>query len=387
MNTTQPDKICFIFGTRPEIIKVAPIIKECIETNTPFITIHTGQHYSENMDQVFFTGLQLPAPDYNLKVGSASHGKQTAAMLSGIEEILSSEMPTVVVVQGDTNSVLAGALAASKLHIDIAHVEAGLRSYDRTMPEELNRVLAGSVARYHFTPTLEAKANLLKEGVNEAHIHVVGNTIVDAVLQNRTIAASQSQIHEKIGLKNTPYSLITIHRPENTDFKERLEIIIDTLAEVSTQHNLSLVWPIHPRTQKQIEVFGLTSRLDDIEHLHVIEPVDFLDMLSLQQHSTVTLTDSGGIQEESCILKVPCVTIRNNTERPESVSVGANILAGCDRERIMAAVASIITSDRIWENPFGDGLSAKRILQTITGSASPIPQNHQTETDYSPSRS
>jgi len=366
MNNISSQKICFVFGTRPEIIKIAPIIKECIATRTNFITIHTGQHYSENMDQVFFDTLELPAPNYNLGVGSKTHAYQTAAMLMGIEDVLIAEKPSVVVVQGDTNSVLAGAIAAAKLNIPVAHVEAGLRSYDRTMPEELNRVLAGSIVSFHFTPTEEAANNLRKEGVPDSKIYTVGNTIVDTVLQNFDLSKEKSTILENLRMQDTPFSLVTIHRAENTDFKEKLETIVTAFEAVISTHNLVLIWPIHPRTEKQLKAFALFDRVKNNPKILLIEPVGFLDMLSLQANSQITLTDSGGIQEESCILHVPCVTIRNNTERPESISVGANILAGFDVEKILEAVNTMIVSKRQWENPFGDGTASAKIVRVIT---------------------
>lgn len=366
MNTTKTHKICFVFGTRPEIIKLAPVIKECIQRNVDYITIHTGQHYSENMDKVFFDGLDLPPSTYNLKIGSKSHAHQTAAMLTGVEDILTQEHPTTVIVQGDTNSVLAGAIAAVKLHIPVAHIEAGLRSYDRTMPEEINRILVGSVATFHFTPTEEAAKNLRKEGVSEKRIFTVGNTIVDTVLQNFALSKEKSKIIKTLKLEDRKFSLVTIHRPENTDYKIQLESIIAALEEVSRQHDLLLVWPIHPRTAKQLDVFGLSYRITKNPNILIIDPVNFMDMLSLQAHSQVTLTDSGGIQEESCILHVPCVTIRNNTERPESVAVGANILAGNNIENILTAVTTMLQSDRQWKNPFGDGTAANKIIEIIT---------------------
>jgi UDP-N-acetylglucosamine 2-epimerase (non-hydrolysing) len=286
-------------------------------------------------------------------------------MLTGIEEILIKESPDVVIVQGDTNSVLAGALAGAKLNIPIAHVEAGLRSYDHTMPEEINRLLAGVIASLHFTPTSGAESNLLKEGISADKIFNVGNTIVDAVLQNVKLAESASTIIPDLKLTDTKYSLVTIHRPENTDFVEKMTTIIDSLAEMIKQHNLKIVWPIHPRTAKQLDTFGLKDGVTSNNNIKLIEPVDFFDMLSLQTHSHVTITDSGGIQEESCILQVPCVTVRNNTERPESVTVKANILAGCDKANILQAVETMLTSDRDWNNPFGNGQSAEKIVTTL----------------------
>lgn len=365
VNQVNEKKICFVFGTRPEIIKIAPIVKECQKNNLSLVLIHTGQHYSDNMDSVFLADLQMPPTDYNLAVGSGTHAYQTARMLAGIEEILLNEQPSVVVVQGDTNSVLAGALAAAKLCIPVAHVEAGLRSGDRSMAEEINRIITGSVATLHFAPTEEGKENLVREGVDPSMVYVTGNPIVDAMYQNQMLAEQKSTIREKLNL-STPYMLVTVHRAENTDHRERLVHILETLKVISETHELTLVWPVHPRTKKQIEVFGLSDLLSTIPQAHVIEPVSFFDMILLQLGGDLVITDSGGIQEEACILQVPCVTLRNSTERPESIMVGANMLAGCDPDTILSSVTHMLASKRNWINPFGDGTCAQQIVAILT---------------------
>lgn len=358
-------KVCFIFGTRPEIIKIAPIVKECERKGIPFMLIHTGQHYSDNMDSVFLADLNLPPVDYNLSVGSGSHAVQTALMLTTIEETLLREKPAVVVVQGDTNSVLAGALVAAKLHIPVAHVEAGLRSYDRTMPEEINRIMTGSVATLHFAPTEKSKENLLREGVDESTVYVTGNSIVDVIFENKVHVEKKSSLGTKIDLAR-PYILVTVHRAENTDDKERFEQILRALKTISETHELPLVWPVHPRAKKQIQAFGFTSLLESIPNAHIIEPVPFFDMFALQLGSKLIITDSGGIQEEACILGVPCVTLRTSTERPESMDVGANILAGFDPDTIQAAVTHMLKAQCDWSNPFGDGTASQQIVQILT---------------------
>ena len=383
-STTQPQtKLCFILGTRPEIIKLAPLILECEARNIPYRIIHTGQHYSEQLNDVFLRDLGITTIHHNIAVGSATHGAQTGAMLQRIEAVLIAEGPDMVIVQGDTNSVLSGALAAAKLNIPVAHVEGGLRSYDRTMPEEINRVVTGAVAALHFVPTQGAAKNLLREGIHPDCVHVVGNTIVDAVLGFKDQASKRSKLIAQLGLADKSYSLITIHRPENTDFPDRLHTIFASLTELATTHDLQLVWPMHPRTKAKIDSFGMTDALHTIPNLHLLEPVTFFDLLALQQHSRVTLTDSGGIQEESCILKVPCVTIRNNTERPESIEVGANYLAGCDTRRILAGAHKMLGSSRAWQNPFGDGTTATQILDIITEHLAPVqtPAPSQTPDD------
>ena len=361
----QIKPICFVFGTRPEIIKISSVIRECVRTKTPFITLHTGQHYSKNMDAIFWKELNLPALDYNLHTGSGTHVAQALKMMEGIEKILMRKKPRFVLVQGDTNSVLAGALVAVKSQIPIAHIEAGLRSYDRTMPEEVNRILTGSVATLHFAPTIDAKKNLLKEGIEKSKIFVTGNTVVDALFQSLKIAQKKSKILKKLKIEKKDFILTTVHRPDNTDSKLNLSNIIDALGEISLKYKMPIIWPIHPRTKKQIEHFNLSNRLKKIKDLILIEPVGFFDMLILQSKSKLIITDSGGIQEEACILKVPCVTLRYNTERPESVSVKANILAGNNPKDIMKAVDKMLNSKRNWKNPFGDDKASQRIIKAI----------------------
>lgn len=351
-------KFCVILGTRPEIIKMSPIIRECVKRDLDFFTIHTGQHYSYEMDKIFFEELKLPLPQYNLDVGSGSHGHQTGKMLAGIEDILIKEKPDIVYVQGDTNTVLAGALAASKLHIRIGHVEAGLRSFDRTMPEEINRVIADHISDLLFTPTEESQALLVKEGIPENKIFVTGNTIVDAVYENLKIADG-SNVLENLRIDPKAYMVSTLHRQENVDDKARLSEIMKGLGEVSIKYNMPIIFPIHPRTKKMIKEFGIQLP----EGIHAIEPLGFMEFLKAEANARLVLTDSGGVQEECCILGVPCVTIRENTERPETIEVGANILAGYHSDKIANSVTEMINLDRSWQNPFGDGHSGSRILK------------------------
>jgi len=366
-SSTPNPEICFVFGTRPEIIKISPLIKECQKRDIPFITIHTGQHYSENMDKIFWDGLKLPPVNYNIGVGSGTHATQTASMLIGIEEIVMAEKPKVVIVQGDTNSVLAGALVASKLHIPIGHIEAGLRSYDRQMPEEVNRVLTGAVTSFHFTPTADAADNLRKEGVTDEKIFEVGNTIVDSVNENVRIAERESSIlTELFDSDAKSYALVTVHRVENADSKKNMQGIVAAIESIIKKHSLDIVWPMHPRTLKQLEDFQMLDDLKSLVGMNIIDPVDFFDMLQLEKEADIIITDSGGIQEEACILGTPCVTLRSNTERPESVDVGANILAGNKKEDITSAVDKMLTTEKIWSNPFGDGKSAHRIIDILS---------------------
>jgi len=358
-------KIGVILGTRPEIIKMSPIIRELGGRN--YFIIHTNQHYSENMDSIFFQELNLPSQDYNLNIGSGTHGEQTGKMLAKIEKILLNEKPDLVVVQGDTNTVLAGALAASKLNIKITHIEAGLRSYDRTMPEETNRVLTDHISDYLFAPTKTAKNNLLKEGINEKNIFVVGNTIVDATLQNLRIAEERESIKEFLTkiTNGKDYFLLTLHRAENTDNIERLKNIVESIIQVVEHFNHNIVFPIHPRTEKKLKEYDLMKKLENNPLIKIIEPIGYLEFLILEKNAKLILTDSGGVQEEACILKVPCVTLRENTERPETLEVGSNMLAGYNKEKIMNSVEIMFKRNRNWENPFGDGNAGKKIVEIL----------------------
>jgi len=350
-------KVCIILGTRPEIIKMSPVIRECEKRGLEYFTIHTGQHYSYEMDRIFFEELMLPPVKYNLDVGSGSQGRQTGRMIGGIEEILMLEKPDIAYVQGDTNTVLAGALAASKLFVKVGHIEAGLRSFDRTMPEEINRVVADHVSDLLFAPTEQARELLLKEGIPTDKIFVTGNTIVDAVVENRKIA-ERSDVLDRLGLEGGRYMLSTVHRQENVDVEPRLRSILKGLDMASQKAQLPIVLPMHPRTKKMIIEFGLAIP----PSIRVAEPVGFMEFLQLEAKSRLVLTDSGGVQEECCILGVPCVTLRENTERPETVDVGANMLAGYKSDRILGCAMEMMDRRKPWVNPFGDGKAGNRII-------------------------
>ncbi len=356
-------KVALILGTRPEIIKLSPVIRELQHRKADFFILHTGQHYTDNLTSIFFEEIELPRPEYNLNVGSGTHTEETGKMLIGIGEILAKDRPDVVLVEGDTNSVLAGALAAAKLHIRVGHVEAGLRSYDRRMPEELNRILCDHLADYLFAPTGKARSILLGEGIPEEKIIVAGNTIVDAVHQNLAISDKKSRILSRLGLKERAYFLVTLHREENVDNRSRLQSILKGLGLVFQQFGQPLVYPGHPRTRRRIDEFKLVVPAG----VRLIEPLGFLDFLALEGKASLVLTDSGGVQEESCILKVPCVTLRDNTERPETLEVGGNTLAGAEPGRIVDSAERMLSVKRTWANPFGDGRAAIRILDTISG--------------------
>lgn len=349
-------KISIVLGCRPEIIKMAPIIRECEKRGTNYFIVHTGQHYDYNMDKVFFEDLKLPNSKYNLDVGSGFYGEQLNKMIIKLKEVFNKEKPDVVLVLGDTSTTLAGALVAHKLGIKLGHVESGLRSYE-IMFEEVHRVINGILADYLFAPTERAKNNLLKEGINENKIFVTGNTIVDATYQN--IELTDNKILEKLGIKPNEYITITAHRPEHVDKKDELSDILKALDIISKEHNI--IFPMHPRTKKNIEKFNLKIP----EKVKVIEPIGYLDFLSLMNNSKLILTDSGGVQEESCIIKKPCVTLRNATERPETIEVGSNMIAGTNPDKIIECVNTMLNKERDWENPFGDGRSAEKILNIL----------------------
>jgi UDP-N-acetylglucosamine 2-epimerase (non-hydrolysing) len=353
-----------VLGTRPEIIKMSPVIRACEKRGEDFFLLHTGQHYSYGMDRVFFEELGLPDPEFNLDVGSGSHAVQTGAILAGTEKVLQEEKPDTVLVQGDTNTVLAAALAASKCYVrrggravDVGHVEAGLRSFDRRMPEEINRVLADHLAGYLFAPTERARQNLADEGIPDKKIFVTGNTIVDAVHQNLAIAQKKPDPARSMGLSKDGYFLVTLHRQENVDDKRRLAGILDGLSRISAEQGLPMVFPLHPRTEKMVRRFKLKTG-----GIRTITPRGFLEFLQLESQARLALTDSGGVQEEACILGVPCVTIRDSTERPETVDAGANIVAGYQPDQIADAVNLMLSRPRTWKNPFGDGKAGERIV-------------------------
>lgn len=353
-------RIAVVLGTRPEIIKMSPIIRECQRRGLDYFVLHTGQHYSYEMDRVFFEDLELPLPEHNLDVGSGDHGEQTGKIMAGVEKVLKKERPDVVLVQGDTNTVLAGALAASKLHIKVGHVEAGLRSHDRNMPEEINRVVADHVSDYCFAPTQGARSNLLIEGVADDKITITGNTIVDSVYQNLEIAKKKVRALDALGLTSREYFLATVHRAENVDDRLKLKEILKGLKRISRDFSLPVLFPVHPRTRKMAQEFGF-----DLDGIQALNPVGFLEFLQLESNALLALTDSGGVQEETCILGVPCVTLRDNTERPETLMVGSNVLVGADALRMVENAKRMMQQGNGWKNPFGDGKSGANIINIL----------------------
>lgn len=370
-------KIAVVFGTRPEIIKMSPIIKELQRRKLRHVVIHTGQHYDFALDKIFFKELGIPEEDINLKIGSGSHADVTARMMVAMEEALQAVKPDIVLSPSDPTSSLVASLVSVKLHIATGHVESGLRSFDRRLPEEYNRIICDHISDYLFAPTETARKNLIDEGIARKgmlyygkiftpKITVTGNTIVDAVMDNLD-KSEKSGILPRLGLSPHEYIMITTHREENVDYKENLEGIITALSSVAEEYGLPIIFPLHPRTKKRLDIFGLDRKLRKIKGLQVIDPLGFFELLNLEGKAKVVLTDSGGIQEETCILKTPCVVMRQRTERPEAVAVGGAMLAGCDPKQIIKATELMIDRPRNWKNPFGDGKAARRIVNTICG--------------------
>jgi UDP-N-acetylglucosamine 2-epimerase (non-hydrolysing) len=355
-------KVMGIVGARPNYMKVAPIWRE-LDKHSHFqkILIHTGQHYDENMSKVFFDDLKLPKPDLHLGVGSGPHGEQTAKVMIELERALTRERPDLLIVVGDVNSTLAGTLVASKLGVPIAHIEAGLRSFDRAMPEEINRMVTDILADLLFTTEADAEANLRREGVDPAKIHFVGNVMIDSLFYYRPMA-EKSPILESLGVEAGGYGLVTLHRPSNVDDPATLERLLAALAELGA--DCPLVFPAHPRTHKVIKDNKLKVPVDRIL---TIEPIGYLDFVKLMVSARLVLTDSGGIQEETTALGIPCLTIRENTERPITIEVGTNRLVGNDADRILEEGKKIlqgtVSPGRVPE--LWDGRASERIVKTI----------------------
>ena len=335
---------------------MAPIITKLQQKKIKYFIIHSGQHYSHNLDKVFFKQLSLPRSDYKLDVGSVSSGEQTGLIITRVEKILKKNRPDLVLVQGDTNTVLGGAIAAKKLDISVGHIEAGLRSYDKQMPEELNRKLTDHCSDFLFVPTIKSRNILLREGIPKKKIFLTGNTIVDSVKSN--IGKKNNSIKLKVISKK--YFLVSLHRQENVDNNKRFQNIVNGLKKIRKEYAIPIIFPIHPRSKKMAKKYKI-----DLKGIDIIEPVDYLQFLHLEKNAFLVLTDSGGVQEESCILKVPCVTLRDNTERPETIEVGANMIAGDNPEKILLCVKKMLKQKRNWKNPFGNGQAASKIIKII----------------------
>ncbi len=356
----QDIKLCLVVGTRPEIIKMAPIILECRKRGVSYSIVHTGQHYSYNLDEIFFRELGLGSTSHNLEVGSGPFGDQLGKMLPGLHRLMGREVPSYVLAEGDTNSVLASALASSHLGIPFVHVESGLRSYNMAMQEERNRIVADRLASVLLAPTPWASDVLRGEGADPARVFVTGNTIVDA-LQRYLPNAKTSSILDDLRVESGAYFLATLHRAENTDRPEVLDRMLKGLGTAGHEHGMPVVFPIHPRTAVCIEAYGLFLPPE----VRTIEPVGFFDFLLLEEHARLVFTDSGGVQEECCVLRVPCITFRDETERPETLQVGSNVLAGTQLGNLEQQVRGMLEKDRDWENPFGDGRAAERTIDIL----------------------
>lgn len=348
-------KIVTILGARPQFIKAAPVSRVLRKKHTEII-VHTGQHYDANMSDIFFAELNIPKPDYHLGVGSGTHGKQTGEMMIKLEEIALNEQPDYVLVYGDTNSTLAGALVAAKLHIPVIHVEAGLRSFNKKMPEEINRIMTDHVSEFLFCPTDTAVENLKNENITRNVLNI-GDVMYDAVLYNKELAQEKSTILADLGLEAKQYHLITIHRAENTDDVQNMKNILEAFAQIEEVK----VWPMHPRTKHKLASYGLS--VEAIPNLKVIEPVGYLDMLTLESNAKKIITDSGGVQKEAYFMQVPCVTVREQTEWVETLETEANILVGTDVEKIVAAVKKDVRP--VYSDVFGDGKAAEKIVEAI----------------------
>lgn len=360
-------KVINVVGARPNFMKVAPIVAAMKKRPASFqpLVVHTGQHYDSAMSDSFFRDLELPQPDEHLGVGSGSHAAQTAAVMERFEPVVLREKPDWVLVVGDVNSTIACALVCVKLGVKVAHVEAGLRSRDRSMPEEINRLLTDQIADLLFTPSRDADDNLLAEGIPRERIRFVGNVMIDS-LQKNLKTASTLRTKEQLGLTGVDYAMLTLHRPSNVDLRESFEPILSALEVIASK--LPIIFPVHPRTRKTIAELGLSDRIDLIRDLRVIEPLGYLDFLNLSSGARLVLTDSGGIQEEATVLGIPCLTLRKNTERPITVEMGTNVVVGTDTDKIIAGATAALNGSAkktACHPPLWDGHTSERILDAL----------------------
>jgi len=365
-------KVIIVAGARPNFMKVAPLVEAMKRRPTQFepFLVHTGQHYDATMSDAFFRDLEMPEPDIYLGVGSGSHATQTAAIMQAFEPVVFAQKPDWIVVVGDVNSTIACALVATKLGVKVAHVEAGLRSRDRSMPEEINRLLTDQIADLLLTPSQDADANLRAEGIPPERIRFVGNIMIDSLLSNLDRTRS-STVRADLGLTNSDFAVLTLHRPSNVDDAAPFARIVDALEEIGAR--LPIIFPVHPRTRRMIDELGLSSRIEEARGLKLIEPVGYLDFLALLRDARLVLTDSGGIQEETTVLGIPCITLRENTERPITVEMGTNTIAGSDPKKIVDA--ALFTLDDYQPPaprniPLWDGHAADRILDALQEASS-----------------
>lgn len=356
-------KLIHVVGARPNFMKAAPVLAAFVSyKSVQQVLVHTGQHYDKNMSDVFFDELGLPQPDINLGVGSGSHANQTAEIMVQFEQVVLDEKPDWVLVYGDVNSTVATTLVCSKLGIKTAHVEAGLRSFDRTMPEEINRLVTDSIVDLLLTPSTDGDENLQNEGIANEKVYCVGNVMIDTLVRLLPKAEARTVVAD-LGLRAGEYGLITLHRPSNVDDPEMLPKILKTLVKIS--HDLPLVFPIHPRTRKRMADMGISV---EGSNLQLAEPLGYLDFLALQKSAKLIITDSGGIQEESTYLGIPCLTVRENTERPVTITVGTNVLVGQDMDRLRIETTNILqgNSKKGQIPPLWDGNSGQRIAELLT---------------------
>lgn len=360
-------RILIVAGARPNFVKIAPLMREFKKYESCFevLLVHTGQHYDSEMSGVFFQDLKIPKPDIHLNIGSASHAVQTAKIMITFEHVVLKEKPDLVIVVGDVNSTLACALVSSKLNIEIAHVEAGLRSFDRTMPEEINRMVTDSLSDYLFVSERSGLRNLKSEGINSNKVHFVGNVMIDTLLANLPFI-NKSDILNRYELSNNEYSVMTLHRPSNVDSQETLTEIFDILNSICQE--IKIVYPIHPRTRKMIKKHNFLNRFGKLTNLLMVDPLGYIDFLKLIQESKFVLTDSGGIQEESTFLGIPCLTMRANTERPITIENGTSYLVGRNKTKVLRYVKDILNGKskkgsvpELW-----DGKTAKRIVKILS---------------------
>lgn len=354
--------IGIILGTRPELIKIFPIVNFFKKKKVKYKIIHTGQHYSKNLNNIFLKDFKILDPDYNLKIGSKPHGEQTALMMIGIEKILSTIPLKAILVYGDTNSALAGALAGSKFHdVCVIHLEAGLRSFEIKMPEETNRKAIDHISDILITTTTIAKNFLIKEGIKKNTIFISGNTIVDAIKLHKAKIDSNFNLLKDYNLNKNNYFLLTLHRQENVEDKNKFLKIYKSLEKISTNLQMDIIFPAHPRTQKLIKSLNIKFN----KKIKIIEPVNYLNFLTLINNSRLVITDSGGIQEESCTMRVPTITLRTSTERQETVNMGANILSKYDYNSLFKNITAMLNKKIKWEKPYGSGNASEKIYNIL----------------------
>jgi UDP-N-acetylglucosamine 2-epimerase (non-hydrolysing) len=360
-------KLVNVVGARPNLMKIAPLMAAyATRDDLDPLLVHTGQHYDANMSELFFRQLGIPEPDLNLGVGSGSHAVQTAEIMRAFEPVVLEHRPDAVVVVGDVNSTIACGLVAVKLGVKLVHVEAGLRSFDRGMPEEINRVLTDAISDLLLCTEQSGVDNLAREGVDPERVHLVGNLMIDTLLRHRQ-QAEDSRILEQLAIGGRDFAVLTLHRPSNVDDAASLSRLLDALEVV--QGDMPIVFPAHPRTRSQLSRFGLDARVDGLSNLRVLDPLGYLDFLKLMASARLVLTDSGGIQEETTILKVPCLTLRENTERPITVEMGSNHVVGQDPEQIVAAYRKVLDEGTrsLRTPPLWDGRAAERIVEVLVG--------------------